>query len=335
MAHWTQIVIVTLALAAAATAVTAAGPLVVEQHDAGRTWPRFPSPDVLYLTAATQPSPDGRIFEQTLAGLLAYEARVNGGGPMFWITDDDPAARRSLDMFRARRRPRVERVAGDAWDLLARMTKEQRLDGYVVYRRDRSDVKDPAKDMSLNIAISLCAPLKAVAVEEAMQDRARAAGLKMIADARDKDHAWLMREHGDRLSREFVALQDPRRDHHMRDLAVACGAAVVSSGPGGGFDLALAHARPGGTVFGWDSYEEYAFVVKASRYGLVVQPADWLLNAPITMSGEPAPEHSTRAPTPTPTPRRAPRWRAMTTSQNTTSPSCQATATTSAGRPAT
>ncbi len=40
-----------------------------------------------------------------------------------------------------------------------------------------------------------------------------------------------------------------------------------------------------GTVFGWDNYEEFKFVNRASEYGLRVVPADWLLNAPISMAG--------------------------------------------------
>jgi hypothetical protein len=252
-----------------------------------RCWQTMPAPKLVYVTSAPQQTePDARVMEQTVAGLLASQARSGNGGPMFWIDDKRPGADRWFDMFRKHVKPQVQTIDGDAWELLKRMTAEGRVRGYVLYRRDNTNDDDAPKDMSLNIAVSLCAPLQAVAIEESLKDRAEKLGLKMLEDARGKDHDWLIRRFDEKLSRDIVALEDPRRDHNMRDLAVAMSAVVVSSAPGGGFDAALGRAHPGGIVFGWDRYEEVRFVNQASQYGLAVVPGDWLINTPILMSGE-------------------------------------------------
>ena len=270
--------------AAILTLVTSAATAAPPQ----RFWPEFPVPQVVYVTNTPVRDADQRVTEQTLAGLLAYQARTGGPREMFWVGDANAAesAQRSFAMFVKRHQPRVEKVDGDAWELMARKIEERRVKGYILYRRDPTPQDKPATDMSLNVAVSLCAPLQAVAIEEKLKDRADRLGLRMVEDARGKDHAWLLERFSEQLSREHVALQDPRRDHNMRDLAVALSSVVVASGPGGGYELALEHARPGGLVFGWDRYAEYDFVVRASQHGLTLVPADWLLNLPLYMSGD-------------------------------------------------
>lgn len=265
----------------------------VTQPVSGRTtdrfWPEFPVPQKVYVLKHPQQTPDGRVMEQTLSGLLAYETRTAGHGPMVWLPDKDfpppISASRTWRLFQDRYHSPVENVSG-AWELLHHMASDGRVAGYVLYHRDATPMDKPAQDFSLNLAVSMCAPLHAVAIEQSLQSRAKDAGLKELADTRGKNYAWLFAHFGSKFSRDLVALEDPRRDHYMRDLAVAVGAVVVSSAPGGGYDAALQRAHIAGTVFGWDSYEEYKFVNRASVYGLRVVPADWLLNAPLSMAGE-------------------------------------------------
>jgi len=74
-----------------------------------------------------------------------------------------------------------------------------------------------AKDDSINVATSLCGPLKAVAVEATLEQKANAAGLKVLADVRgwDQQRAW-------RAYRGFchVGWRQPllrRRELHRRE----------------------------------------------------------------------------------------------------------------------
>ncbi len=141
-------------------------------------------------------------------------------------------------MFEDRFHVPTEKVR-DAWELLNRMASDGRVRGYVLYRRDSTPESKPPTDYSMNLAVSMCAPLRAVAIEQSLESKAKDTGLKELADARGKNYGWLFAHYGSEFSRDLIALEDPRRDHYMRDLAVAVGAVVVSSGPGGGYDTAL------------------------------------------------------------------------------------------------
>ncbi len=252
-----------------------------------RFWPMFPKPTHIYETSAPRSAnPDVKVMEQTLSGLIAYQSRKADEGVYFKIEDGHEAAQMSYQSVLDKYDPAIETIDGDAWALLDLMAQAGRVQGYVLYRRDDTPLGEPLQDTSLNIAVSLCAPLQAVAIEEHLQNTAEELGLALLEDVRDKDHDWLFDQYGDSLSRDLVGLADPRRDHHMRDLTVAVGASLVSTGPGGGYTRALDHAKVGGAVFGWDTFEEIAFVIRASEHGLTLVPADWLLNLPLYMAGQ-------------------------------------------------
>src|SRR5688572_21888500 len=71
---------------------------------ADRFWPTFPVPRVVYVTTTPVTDADHRVTEQTLAGLLAHQARAGGAQEMFWVGDANApeSAKRTFDMFRRR-----------------------------------------------------------------------------------------------------------------------------------------------------------------------------------------------------------------------------------------
>lgn len=259
---------------------------------ASTVWPEFPLP----TKVISQPRPANaaeRIVQQTLAGVAARAAREEiGDGSYLWIEPMASHADYALNFasWCQRTGVPVEQVDDDVWALVKRFHDQGALQGYVVYREDRSGTpmheQIPPENLSLNLANSLGGPLRAIAVDESIEDKARAAGLKRLEDVRGKSYDWLLETYGDRFNRSILALLDPRLDL-ARDIAVAADVLVVLNTPGGGFEQGLERVDRGGVMYGWGLTPEDLFVEPASAAGLQIVAANWSFNIPILSSGRP------------------------------------------------
>ncbi len=256
-------------------------------------WPEFPLPEKVF----SQPRPDTdeeRVVQQTLAGVAARAAREKiGDGSYLWIEPMDSHADYPMNFatWRDRTGVPVEPVDGDVWSLVEHYRDQGVLRGYVLYREDRSDTpvneRIPPEELSLNMATSLGGPLRAIAVDESIEEKARAAGLERLEDVREKSYAWLLAEYGDYFNRRILGLLDSRMDF-ARDIAVAADVLVVLNTPGGGFEEGLEFVERGGMMYGWGLTPEDLFVEPASAAGLQIVAANWSFNIPILSSGRPA-----------------------------------------------
>lgn len=134
-----------------------------------------------------------------------------------------------------------------------------------------------ARTPSVNIATSLCGPLQAVAVEESLLDQARARGLTQLADARGMDQLQVWRDHRARFGRGILVEQDPAKDWHLRDFAVARNAFVFWQLPADEVVALVQQSGPGTTVFGWGADENQS-VKRVSQAGGDYVAADWSSN---------------------------------------------------------
>lgn len=134
-----------------------------------------------------------------------------------------------------------------------------------------------AKDLSLTTATSLCGVLGAVAVEEALLPSAAAHGLRLIKDARGLDQLQVWAEYHDRFARGMLVEQDPHKEWHLRDFAVARSAFVFWQLDDQAVARLLRESGPATTVFGWGADERHA-VGLASAGGGDYLAADWSTN---------------------------------------------------------
>jgi len=261
--------------------------LTLAAPDAGRLWPAFPAPDrLLQLDWRQCRGFDEQVLGQTLSGVAAAAAREAGAGDLVWI---DLVGSPSYGEWKQRLVTRLKltpEAPVGPWELLARLRASGVVKGYVLYQPeggDRAVYEGVPADESLNVATSLCAPLRAVALSPELAKRADGLGMGCLADARGKDAAWLLADWGDKLSRGVLGLQDPRTPI-MRDAAVAMGALTLH----GGAQQAAAMARvtPGSPVLGWGFGGEDTFTGAASRHGLFITATNWCWNLPATGCGE-------------------------------------------------
>lgn len=246
-----------------------------------RWWPEFPLPSKILVSEPLNglPVAEGVVL-QTLCGLTAYTARQQGGGEMLWSgTGDIPSYEEWLDRITVHTKAPVDRTPRKLWDLVDRYRDQGVLKGYILYRADpakRALYEGTPEDWSANVATALCAPLGGVAVEERLEETAKTHGLKLLADTRGKDEAWLWKEYGDKLSHSQLGRQDPK-NAVMRDAIVAMGAPMVSS-TDALYPEALRAMHPGSPILGWGMGMEDEQTGPSSRWGLIQTATNWCVN---------------------------------------------------------
>jgi hypothetical protein len=199
--------------------------------------------------------------EQTLAvtvqGLVAQEDSA------IWIADGGINAIHLKDL----RQEGVEiRETDSAWELLQAFSTH--VKGAIVYALDTD---------SLNVATSLCGPMRAVAVDESLLDRARAEGLEILLDVRGYDEARAFQEYEALFARGILVEQTESKNAHLRDLSVARSAFTYYGVTPEAYAQFAAALGPNPLVFGWGG-DEHAWVHRISESGGAGIPADWSRN---------------------------------------------------------
>ena len=109
----------------------------------------------------------------------------------------------------------------DPWVLVDRF--KGMVAGYVLF--------DLAASNSLNAATSLTGPLRAVAVDRALESSVRARGItNLLADVSARDEAWVLANHPTLFNRLVAVEQRERLPLHMRDYAALANAFTFFDG---------------------------------------------------------------------------------------------------------
>jgi hypothetical protein len=196
--------------------------VVAAPDDGPRWWPLQTVPQTLVQVNPSSPSVD--MMVQSIAGLAAKSVNEGRGTEMVWVRTDDTDV---VDWLarRQHRDPRFTmRETFEPWDLVARYVRQGLIKGYILYRADRSkgeiNAHRAGMDCSVNVATSLAGVLGGIIIDEELEVAAKAHGLPLLMDVRDKDQAWCFRAYRDRFNRRMAVTQDPRKPN-LRDLAIA------------------------------------------------------------------------------------------------------------------
>ncbi len=164
--------------------------------------------------------------------------------------------------------------ATSVWDLVA--AHRDSVEGMILY--------DLGTD-SINVATSLCGPLRGVAVDSSLQATAEAFGLPLLADVRGMDEISAFETYGDLFTSVPVSAplfailieQGESKNAHLRDFAVARNAFTVYGLDRDDHSRIAASLGADLTVFGWGG-DEHAWVQQVSSEGGAGIPADWSRN---------------------------------------------------------
>jgi hypothetical protein len=215
------------------------------------------TPRILWVLSPDKMTPAEQALAQTVQGLANREqARL-------WIRTPGMSAL-LLSELQAEG-TRVEELP-TVWDAARQFRKS--INGLVLYKIGTH---------SLNAATSLCGLLDGVAVEEALLEKARAEGLKVLADARGLDEAQILSRYRSQFGRGIAVEQGTDKPGHLRDWAVSHRAFTYST-TDSVFRTQVARTfGPDALVYGWGD-DEFRFVRDISRANGTTIPADWLRN---------------------------------------------------------
>jgi len=273
-----------------AMALLCAMPVFAGQTE-DRWWPAQARPKALVRTTNQQEFPEPRtalqMMVQSVAGLAAKAVNEGRGNEMVWVNNGNG----DLEKWYARlvtQHPDLEKPGAFApWDLVDRYAKQGIIKGYILYRSDKSKGEHnatlPGMNYSANVATSLAGLLDGIIVDEDLEQAAKAHGLKLLLDVREKTQLWCFGTYKNQFNRRMLCFQDPRIPH-ARDLAIS---QKVFTGYGSDEPtrLAMAWLEPLSPILGWNCGDEFANTDLSTRYGHIQTATDWCLNLPVLMAG--------------------------------------------------
>jgi len=262
-------------LAIAATAVTSGSEAAVPH----RYWPRFPRPTTLVTVPEVRSTEEAFVL-QSAGGLAARAALTGPNREMVWYPLSHPAYDEWKQCMLEQTQARIVELP-DVWAAVERFRKRGIIKGYVLFRMDTSQRKFHERgpyDPSPNAATVAAAQLGGVMVAESLEERARAIGLPLLADARDLTEEMCYDKWGAKCSRRVVAMLDPKLAH-CRAEAIALNAFVLAT-YGDLLDRVLAHLEPDSPVLGWGLGDEFRLTEPVSRWGSWQSATNWCVNLP-------------------------------------------------------
>jgi len=225
---------------------------------------------------------------QSVAGLAAKAVNESKGDEMVWVSNGNVDLENGYDRLFTLH-PEVEkRGAVEPWALVDRYAKRGVIKGYILYRRDQSKGESntyrPGMNCSVNVATSLAGLLDGIIVDEELQNEAKAHGLQLLLDVREKTQDWCFQAYKERFNRRMLCTQDPRKPH-IRDFAIAQKALTIYAKDEPTTAAAMKWLEPLSPILGWNGGDEFQTTELSSSYGHIQTATDWCMNLPVLMAG--------------------------------------------------
>jgi hypothetical protein len=256
-----------------------------------RWWPVQKLPKAVARTSNPPASPSSQaalqMMVQSVAGLAAKAVNEGRGDEMVWVDSGNPDVEDWFARLLAAHPGLQPSGAFGAWELVDRYSKKRVIKGYILYRVDHSQGEinsyRAGMDCSVNVATSLAGVLDGIIVAEELEADARAHGLNLLLDARDKTQSWCFQTYKARFNRRMLCTQDPRKPN-VRDLAIAQRAFTVY-GDGEPTPAVMEWLEPLSPILGWNGGDEFATTDLSTRYGHIQTATDWCINLSVLMAG--------------------------------------------------
>src|SRR5690349_8620970 len=180
--------------------------------ESARWWPQQKLPKTVLRTASQQDFPEPRLalqmMVQSVAGLAAKAVNEGRGIEMVWVNNGDG----DLEKWYARlltAHPDFAKPGTFApWELADHFAKQGIVKGYILYRRDKSKDENrngrPGLNCSVNVATSLAGLLDGIIVDEELEKDAKAHGLKLLLDVREKTQTWCFQTYQGQFNRRML-----------------------------------------------------------------------------------------------------------------------------------
>jgi hypothetical protein len=260
-------------------------------EDEYRWWPTQALPRAVVRTISQQQFPKPRVplqmMVQSVAGLAAKAVNEGHGDELVWVDNGGGDLEKWYARLLIDHPGFATTNAFEPWDLVDHFAKQGVIKGYILYRSDISqgenNAERPGMNCSVNVATSLAGVLDGIIVDEDLEKEAKAHGLTLLLDAREKSQLWCFQTYKNQFNRRMVCFQDPRAPH-VRDLAIAQ-KVFTAYGSGEPATSAQAWLEPLSIILGWNCGDEFANTDLSSGYGEIQTSSNWSLNLPVLMAG--------------------------------------------------
>lgn len=265
------------------------------ETETSRWWPTQAVPKGLVRStdynAVASPRGPHQMLLQSISGLAALAVNEGRGDEMVWLG----SSAANMEEWYARllrQHPQCEaRGTFGPWELVDRYVQRGIIKGYILYKYDVTPPKDKNKpdkesegtDRSVNVATSLAGLLGGIIIDEALEPQAKARGLKLLMDVRDKTQLWCFETYQSQFNRRLLCHQTPRKGA-ARDLAIAQKAFTLC-GYDAPAEAALRWLEPLSPILGWNGGDEFKTTRMSTVYGHFQTATDWCLNLPLLMAG--------------------------------------------------
>ena len=265
-------------------------PVFAKEEDS-RWWPTQVFPKAVVRTTNQQQFPEPRValqmMVQSVAGLAARAVNEGRGDELVWVNNGYGDLEKWYDRLFARHPDLATPGAFAPWDLVDRYMKQGIVKGYILYRSDKSKGESNADrsgmNCSVNVATSLAGIFEGIIVDEDLEKEAKARGLKLLLDVREKTQTWCFQTYKNQFNRRMLCFQDPRAPH-VRDLAIAQ-KVFTAYGSDETISVAVARLEPLSPILGWNCGDEFVNTDLSTGYGDIQTATDWCLNLPVLMAG--------------------------------------------------
>ncbi len=263
---------------------------VLAGEEVQRWWPTQALPKAVVRTSNQQQFPEPRaalqMMVQSVAGLAAKAANEGRGDELVWVNNGGGDIEKWYERLLARHSELATPGIFEPWTLVDRYAKQGIIKGYILYRSDKSKGQNHSDrsgiDCSANVATSLAGLLDSIIVEESLEKEAKAHGLTLLADVREKTQRWCFETYKERFNRRMLCFQDPRIPH-VRDLAIAH-KVFTAYGSDEPTSIAMTWLQPLSPILGWNCGDEFANTALSTSYGHIQTATDWSLNLPVLMA---------------------------------------------------
>jgi hypothetical protein len=236
----------------------------------------FPEPRLAY-----------QMLVQSVAGLAAKSVNEGNGDELVWITTGNADIERWGEALRNRQNAAPTSGPFTPWELVNRFQANGIIKGYILCKLDASkgalNEHRSGMDVSVNVATSLAGLLDGVIIDEQLETEAKAHGLKLLIDVRDKTQDWCFETYRDQFNRRLLCAQDPKKPH-VRDMAIAQKALTIY-GDGETTQAVLKWLEPVSPIIGWNGGDEFETTRASTVQGHFQTATDWCMNLPVLMAG--------------------------------------------------
>lgn len=209
---------------------------------------------------------------QSVSGLTAMAINEGINKEGVWVSVANP---NYLEYYRSLiKRLKVKQLGTfSVWQLVDRYKDKGIINGYILYDYT-------GQDNSINVATAYASVKKGLLIDVKQEAQAKARGLKMLFDARDRKlDRQTFNALKAMLSPNLLVVANPKFFNN-RDYAIAH-KSMVYYGVDSLYNEILDWVKPLSPIVGWNSGDEFKQIEVCSRRGLINEPADWCVNLPL------------------------------------------------------